>query len=194
MAKIRFIRLAEVINKKEKKRVVSISVIPTVTDCSGTVWFTDLQLQEGEALSGFILHTEKCLLKYRENGSVKAPLWFNGIVRTKETVIICNQGETSAPLDIHIYPKSAMAGGKIRLSQGAGGQKVIFPGTLNAEDDLALLASTRECKRNGAEERKEGFYQYSAAWDSKHNIQLEDKKSARFLFILQQMQDGGEKL
>ena len=75
MAKIRFIRLAEVINKKEKKRVVSISVIPTVTGCSGTVWFTDLQLQEGEALSGFILHTEKCLLKYRENGSVKAPLY-----------------------------------------------------------------------------------------------------------------------
>ena len=87
-----------------------------------------------------------------------------------------------------------MAGGKIKLSQRAGGQKVIFPGTLNAEDDLALLASTRECKRNGAEERKEGFYQYSAAWDSKHNIQLEDKKSARLLFILQQMQDGGEKL
>lgn len=41
-------------------------------------------------------------------------------------------------------------------------------------------------------EPKEGFYQYSAAWDSKHMVTLEDGKSARVLFELQQMKDGGE--
>lgn len=44
MGDIRFIRLAEVVNKKQDKRVVSVSVIPTITDCSGSIWFTDLQL------------------------------------------------------------------------------------------------------------------------------------------------------
>ena len=34
-------------------------------------------------------------------------------------------------------------------------------------------------------------YQYSAAWDSKHKVTLEDGKSARVLFELQQMTDGG---
>lgn len=65
-----------------------------------------------------------------------------------------------------------------------------FPNALKVEDDLALLASTRECTKNGAAEKKEGFYQYSAAWDSKHKVMLETGKSARVLFEIQQMQAG----
>ena len=79
----------------------------------------------------------------------------------------------------------------MQLAQGVGGQKVVFPNSLSAEDDLALLASVRECTKNGVTEPKEGFYQYSAAWDSKHMVALEDGKSARVLFELQQMTDGG---
>ena len=133
MAKTVFIRLAEVINKKQEKRVMSVTVKPTVTNCSGTIWFTD-----------------------------------------------------------HIYPKSDMAAGSVSLHQGVGGQRVVFPNALHAEDDLALLASVRECTRNGITEPKEGFYQYSAAWDSKHRVNLETGKSARVLFELQQMTDGGD--
>jgi len=44
MGNVRFIRLAEVVNKKQDKRVVSVTVVPTITDCSGTIYFTDLQL------------------------------------------------------------------------------------------------------------------------------------------------------
>ena len=51
--------------------------------------------------------------------------------------------------------KSDMDAGSIKLAQGVGGQKVSFPGALSAEDDLALLASTRECTRNGSPEKKE---------------------------------------
>lgn len=83
MGDIRFIRLAEVVNKKQDKRVVSVSVIPTITDCSGSIWFTDLQLQEGSALTGYAPHMEICL-KESEN----APVWFNGVVRSEETVIL----------------------------------------------------------------------------------------------------------
>ena len=85
-----------------------------------------------------------------------------------------------------------MAAGSVSLHQGVGGQRVVFPNALHAEDDLALLASVRECTRNGITEPKEGFYQYSAAWDSKHRVNLETGKSARVLFELQQMTDGGE--
>lgn len=184
MANPAFIRLAEVINKKQDKRVVSITVTPTITNCSGTIWFTDLQLQEGPALTGYVPHTEKRLIE-------DAKVWFNGVVRSAETVVLFNLGETSGGLDVHIYPKSNMAAGSVQLAQGAGGQRVRFPNALKAEDDLALLASVRECTKNGATEPKEGFYQYSAAWDSKHQVTLEDGKSARVLFELQQMKDGG---
>ncbi|ODM25507.1 hypothetical protein A7W90_04285 [Clostridium sp. Bc-iso-3] len=185
MAKPVFIRLAEVINKKQEKRVMSVTVKPTVTNCSGTIWFTDLMLQEGPALTGYVPHTESRLVKGDK-------VWFNGVVRSAETVIVCNLGETSGGLDIHIYPKSDMAAGSVSLHQGVGGQRVVFPNALNAEDDVALLASVRECTRNGITEPKEGFYQYSAAWDSKHRVNLETGKSARVLFELQQMTDGGD--
>lgn len=181
-----FIRLAKVINKKQDKRVVSITVTPTVTNCSGTIWFTDLMLQEGPALTGYVPHTESRLAE------VTPVVWFNGVVRSAETVVLFNLGKTSGGLDVHIYPKSDMAAGSVSLHQGVGGQKVAFPNALNAEDDLALLASVRECTRNGVAEPKEGFYQYSAAWDSKHRVTLEDGKSARLLFELQQMTDGGD--
>jgi len=185
MANPAFIRLAEVINKKQDMRVVSITVKPTITDCSGTIWFTDLMLQEGPALTGYTPHTESRL---KEGSKV----WFNGVVRSAETVVLFNLGETSGGLDVHIFPKSDMAAGSVQLAQGAGGQRVRFPNALKAEDDLALLASVRECTRNGVTEPKEGFYQYSAAWDSKHQVTLEDGKSARVLFELQEMTDGGE--
>ncbi|MCI8605103.1 MAG: hypothetical protein HFE79_13325 [Ruminiclostridium sp.] len=184
MANPVFIRLAEVINKKQDMRVVSVTVKPTLTNCSGTIWFTDLMLQEGPALTGYVPHTERRLVEGDK-------VWFNGVVRSKETVIICNVGDTSGGLDVHIYPKSDMAAGSVQLAQGVCGQKVTFPNALSAEDDLALLASVRECTRNGVTEPKEGFYQYSAAWDSKHKVTLEDGKSARVLFELQQMTDGG---
>lgn len=186
-----FVRLADVVNKKKDVRVVSVTVIPTITDCSGRVWFTDLQLQEGPRFTGYAPHTETMLQKYREDGTIKAPVWYNGIVRSKETVVLFNLGKTSAPLDIHIYPKANMAAGTVKLSQGAGGQQVSFPDTMSAEDDVALLATSRECTKNGTVFKKDGFFQYSAAWDSKHNVEVESGKTARLLFSMQEMQDGG---
>ena len=168
---------------------MSVTVIPTISDCSGRIWFTDLQLQEGPGLTGYAPHTEICLKK-----SGNAPVWFNGVVRSEETVILFNLGKTSAPLDIHIYPKSDMAAGTMRLAQGVGGQRAVFPEDIKAEDDIALLAESRECTRNGAAFKKEGFYQYSAAWDSKHKVTLESGKTARLLITMQEMQEGGDVL
>ena len=163
MAEIAFVRLAEVINRKQDMRVVSVTVKPTIADCSGTIYFTDLMLQEGPALTGYTPHTEPFLQK-----------------------------ETSAGLDVHLYPKSDLEAGTVSLCQGVGGQKVSFPNAVAAEADLALLASTRQCTKNGSPEKKEGFYQYSAAWDSKHKVTLPEGKTARVLFEMQEMQDGGE--
>ena len=189
-----FVRLAEVVNKKKDMHIVSVTVIPTIADCSGRIWFTDIQLQEGSALSGYAPHTEVCLQKCREGGEIKAPVWFNGVVRSEETVVLFNMGKTSAPLDIHIYPKSDMAAGTVQLAQGVGGQRAVFPDAVESEDDIALLASARECTKNGVPVKKEGFYQYSAAWDSKHKVTLESGKTARLLFTMQEMQEGGNLL
>ena len=181
-----FERFVEVLSKKEDKRVVNITVRPFAADCEGAVWFTDLMLQEGDMLSGYTPHT-KGFLKKSEND----PVWFNGVVRSEETIILLNLGGTSVGLDIHLYPKQRMDGGTVTLAQGVGGQKAIFPFACNAGDDVALLASSRECTRNGKKEKKYGFFQYSAAWDSKHIVSLPQGKSAQLLYSMQEMDDGG---
>lgn len=136
-------------------------------------------------LSGYTLHT-KGFLKKSDN----APVWFNGVVRSEETIILLNLGGTSAGLDIHLYPKQRMDGGSVTLAQGVGGQKATFPFACNAGDDVALLASSRECTRNGKKEKKHGFFQYSAAWDSKHIVSLPQGKSAQLLYSMKEMDDG----
>ena len=187
-----FVRLAEVVNKKKDMRVVSVTVAPTISDCSGRIWITDIQLQEGPNPTGYAPHTETLLEKYREDGEIVPPRFYNGLVRSAATVVIFNLGSTSAGLDVYVYPLEDMKAGSVGLSQGAGGQRVSFPNAIAAGDELALKASTRECTRNGASERKEGFFQYSAAWDSKHPVTVEDGKSARLYVEFQEMQDGGE--
>lgn len=59
-----FTRFTETITKKQDKRVVNITVKPTVIDCTGSVWFTDLMLQEGDKVTGFVINTETFLEKY----------------------------------------------------------------------------------------------------------------------------------
>jgi hypothetical protein len=186
----KFYRLSETINKKENERVVSVTIKPLLTDMSGTVWITDLMLQEGDRVTGFHPHTETMLQKESEGGVIKEPVWYNGIVRGQETLILFNLGKTSTGLDLKLYPKSDMEG--ITISQAAGGQRAYFPDALQKDDELSFSASERSTTKNGQPFQKEGFYSYSAAWDSKHNVELPQGKSARVLFALQEMDEGGE--
>ena len=191
---VTFTRFAETIHCKEDKRVVSITVKLMLEDSTGTVYFTDIQAQEGDCLTGYTINTEMMLQKYRENDAVIPTRFYNGVIRSAETIILFNLGSTSAGLDCHIYPNQNMAAGSIELSQGAGAHKVRFKEAASKGDAFSLLASTRQCLRNGIQTDKEGFFQYSAAGDSKHVIKLEDRKSARVLFEFQEMQEGSERL
>jgi hypothetical protein len=180
-----FIRFADMIKLKSEKRVVSVTVRPVITECTGSVYFTDLQLQEGDKLTGYTPHAATML-----KNSPNPPRFHNGVVRSGDTVIIFNLGETSAGLDCYIYPLQSMAAGSMQLSQGMGSHKVAFASATNAGDVFALKASTRESLKNGNPTPKRGFFQYTAAHDSKHQVKLEDRKSARVYFEYREMMKG----
>lgn len=141
-----------------------------------------------------MINTETLLQKYREDDAIVAPRFYNGIVRSSGTVVIFNLGSTTAGLDIQVEPIQNMAAGSIVLSQGAGSQKATFLEAATAGDTFSLLASSRECLKNGAATSKDGFFQYSAAGDSKHPITREKGKSAKLYIEFQEMQDGGDVL
>lgn len=189
-----FTRFAETLECKKEMCVVSITVKPLVSDCTGRIWFTDLMVQEGDRITGYVIHSETLLEKYRENGAILPPRFYNGLVRSSGTVVIFNLGQTSAGLDVKVYPVQDMSAGSIELSLGAGAHKAKFLSAANAGDEFALLASSREVLRNDAATRKDGFFQYTAAGDSKHPIRVEPGKSARLYVEFQEMQDGGEVL
>jgi hypothetical protein len=191
---MKFSRFAETIQLKNNNHVVSVTVTLKISDCTGIIYFTDLQLQDGDQLTGYTVHTSKMLTKMQENGQPVPPRYYNGVVRTAETVVLFNLGKTSVGLDCYIYPIQYMAAGSIEMSQGMGAHKVRFLDSVNAGDELTLKASTRQCLKNGSQTPKDGFYQYSAAWDSKHTVKLEERKSARVLFEFQEMQEGGDRL
>ena len=180
-----FIRFAEAVKVKVDKRIVSITVRPTITDCTGAIYLTDLQIQEGDKLTGYSGHTSMML-----RNSPNPPRYHNGVVRSGDTVIIFNLGETSSGLDCYIYPLQSMAAGSISLSQGEGSHKAMFVPSVNAGDELALKASSRDCLLNGSPVAKRGFFQYTAAYDSKHQVKLEDRKSARVYFEYKEMLKG----
>ena len=106
-----FTRFTETITKKQDKRVVNITVKPTVIDCTGSVWFTDLMLQEGDKVTGFVINTEKLLEKYDGDDAKAGKRFYNGIVRSAATCVIFNLGTTAAGLDYKVYPIQAMAAG-----------------------------------------------------------------------------------
>lgn len=157
MGKIAFIRLAEVINRKQDMRVVSVTVKPTITDCSGTIYFTDLQLQEGAALTGYTPHTEVFLQKFREDGEVKAPVWFNGVVRGEETVILFNLGQTSAGLDVHLYPKSNMEGGSVDWPRAWAVKRFLFRAHSLRKMTLPCLHPHGNAPETAARRKKRAF-------------------------------------
>jgi hypothetical protein len=191
---VTFTRFTETIHCKEDKRVVSVTVNLLLEDCTGTVYFTDIQAQEGNHLTGYTTNTESMLQKYRESETIVPVRFYNGVVRSGATIILFNLGSTSTGLDCYIYPNQNMAAGSIQLSQGEGAHKVKFKEAVSPGDTFSLLASTRQCLKNGSQTEKEGFFQYTASGDSKHVIKLEDRKSARVLFEFQEMQEGSERL
>ena len=110
-----FTRFTETITKKQDKRVVNIMVKPTITDCTGSVWFTDLMLQEGDKVTGFVISTETFLEKYDGDDAKAGKRFYNGIVRSAATCVIFNLGSTAAGLDYKVFPIQAMAAGNISL-------------------------------------------------------------------------------
>ena len=155
---VAFTRFTETIHCKEDKRVVSVTVNLLLEDCTGTVYFTDIQAQEGNHLTGYTTNTESMLQKYRENETIVPVRFYNGVVRSGETIILFNLGSTSTGLDCHIYPIQNMAAGSIQLSQGAGAHRVKFKEAASPGDTFSLLASTRQCLKNGNPTDKEGFF------------------------------------
>ena len=71
-----FLRFTETMKVKQEKRIVSVTVRPVLSNCTGVLYITDLQLQECGKLTGYMPHTETML-----QPPSSPPRYHNGVVR-----------------------------------------------------------------------------------------------------------------
>jgi len=188
----KFTRFSECLNKKQEKRIVGVTVRTIVADCTGELWITDMMFQEGDKVSGYVPNHEAVLERYSGEEAVAGKRFFNGVIRSSDTIIVLNLGKTSAGMDYKVFPKDSMKAKSIQVGTGTGAHLATFEAATNADDELSLLASSRECLKNGSSTKKKGFFQYCAAGDSKHYIAVEEGKSARIYVEFEEMQEGSD--
>ena len=187
-----FIRFVDTIEKREEKAVASITVKLLISDCTGTIWVTDIMAQEGGKLTGYAGNI-LTLSKRKIDGSPTPPVFFNGVIRSEYeddgvTIVYPNKGTESTGLDLYIDLHHALKKNHLAISQNSGAQKAIFTEAANAGDKISFLASSRQCLKNGEPIEKRGFFQYSAAGDNKQVISL---TNGNFITIWDSIDENG---
>ena len=185
-----FIRFAGTINTHEEKKVAKATVNVILENCTGTFYITDIMFQEGKWLTGYVVNNLELLQKKRVDGEITPVRFFNGIVRSGVTAVITNDGEVSAGLNYHIIPKDTMAAGDMSVAHNYGSDKLTLQSGFLEDDVVEINADARVATRNGSRIRADGFYSYSAAGDSKHQIKVKDRKSALVRMSFQEMAYG----
>ena len=185
-----FIRFAGTINTHEEKKVAKATVNVILENCTGTFYITDIMFQEGKWLTGYVVNNLELLQKKRVDWEITPVRFFNGIVRSGVTAVITNDGEVSAGLNYHIIPKDTMAAGDMSVAHNYGSHKLTLQSGFLEDDVVEINADARVATRNGSRIRADGFYSYSAAGDSKHQIKVKDRKTALVRMSFQEMAYG----
>ncbi len=189
-----------------RKRVSWLQCKSIMADTTGEVNITDLMLQDGAKLSGYMVNTKEMLRKLREYDLPTESKFFNVVIRGRKTVIIPNRGETikvspyapvvTAPINFTLWAIQALAAG-IQFSHFYRTRIFNYLNTLDAEDKLEFLATAWQVKHNDAVKTKitdyNGLFFEIAAGDGHFNIDLipeefteRPQPSARILVDIQE--------
>ena len=76
------------------------------------------------------------------------------------------------------------------VAHNYGSHKLTLQSGFLEDDVVKINADARVTTRNGSRIRADGFYSYSAAGDSKHQIKVKDRKSALVRMSFQEMAYG----
>ena len=101
----------------------------------------------------------------------------------------CADGMTFASINNGI-PKDTMAAGDMSVAHNYGSHKLTLQSVFLEDDVVEINADARVATRNGSRIKANGFYSYSAAGDSKHQIKVKDRKSALVRMSFQEMAYG----
>lgn len=200
-----------------KKPVQSIQVELLAEDFTGTIHATDIQLQGGSLLTGWVPNTEEMLARPRDqNGNIVPPKHFNALIRGSIMVIVPNTGgmvmtATAGGGGVNIYTPSQQpvttgldveatlikdTTGPVSLQTYYQTRTLTYSGKLNAGDVLNIDSAAHNVTVNGSQVQP-GPSTYQGApltcpyGDTIYRVNMTGRDAARFLFGVTEWVAGG---
>lgn len=189
-----YLRYSEDVSPNPLKKVKKVTVTFKVQDLEGLVRITDIMLQAGSVMTGYMIKTDEMLKRTRDtNGNIKPPKFYNGIVRGEATVIVPNNGNATTGLNVDIRPINATTG-DIKLSTYYNTRSLTINESLASGDILSLKADSHTVLKNGTiltGDKYGGAPVTSPAGGGKYTLTMHGRDSATTLFTVTEVDKSG---
>lgn len=196
-----FLRYYNTFVKIPNKKVESITLKVVVENCDITLQITDIMLQEGAVVTGYIPNTAETLLKYRVNEQVVGPVHFNLPLRGRQIIVIPNRGTAPGGSNMQLTAKEDLTAGTVVYSSEYRAKSMILQDSAVSGDVIIMKPRQPFCAINDVQANFTGGLPRVPAWDVKLCIDLVDRELAyrpagNLLFTLEEytLGKGGERL
>lgn len=161
--------LATVRPKDRKRKVKSIDLSIVVADAEGTLYLTDIQLQEAEIASAHVPANREMLARDRDaQGNPLRKRHFNAVIRGKETIAVPNRENVShekdfekrvtGGMDFLLTATQDMPNGGVQFSHQYRQRTFLLDAELKQGEQLEFSATNRRVTVDGRPTKYSGNY------------------------------------
>lgn len=183
------------IDLENRKPINEIELRIVVANTTVNMHITDLMLQEGPIISGYIPHTAETLVK-----KVDPPKFYNLPVRGRQSFIVLNKGKATTGLNVRLSSKDEIESGNVILSSMHRAKQLMLRAPLNVNDVVIMKYNPPFVQLNNSPAPYRGGLPVCPPWDSKFHIDLNaERQKAKAMNLLVTIQEhdlgeGGEKV
>lgn len=181
----------EVELEQEGKRVDKLELTLLGNDFTGDIWFTDLMLQEGTMLTGHVPNTQEMHLRLRDREIIAPKVYFNAIIRSKQTLIVPNMGTITSAVDFTMTALERMPADTVEFQHGYGTRSFKIEDTLSKDDVYKMHASTRTASINDVPTTNyTGVFHQVPAGDAMFRLDVGKSNSVQLLVEFEEWVEG----
>lgn len=180
-----YLRYISKIDKGFEKRFSKLTIKLVAKDCTGTVRATDVQLQEGKLLTGWVPATSEMLKRRRDSsGNIEPPKHFNALIRGSAVILVPNRGNATTGLDWEASIQKNTTG-MFMLETYYRTRTFKYTGILTRGDTVSVEAGTYKVNKNSQSANPAdyiGAQMTCPSGDAMYRITMTGRDAARFIF------------
>ena len=189
---MRWVRLLGTVETAKGKQVEWLEVHWVVEDAAGTVWVTDLQLQDGRFLTGHVPHNQEMLEREKDPATGQPIRYrhFNAVIRGQKMIAVPNRAAVQNEVDFNLrvpggmdftfWPSQDLPGGALRFAHQYRTRRFILYEPLAAGDEFRFWASRLEVSVNGVRTRNySGLYHVCPPGFGRFHVEMLDPATGK---------------